>query len=296
MKPLFTQSVLAAALLVFSLSPRTPLANGPQVLILDGKVRTKDIAFEDVRLVVERNGIPVDVVTKDLRHFQLQLDLQQDYVLTFHKESCLSKSLHIDTHVPEQALEASPYSFPFLVTLQPRPKGPVIRYAAPVGEINFREDKGDFGYATDYSLARERKRDDSSHEPTTVVRIDSTSITAKPPSSLAGPTTLSPVSMEHSPTADSKAFSQNNAASLAAVRATEPRRAASVQDVPYGSIPDGRTDEVQVRPTYVAREIRITKQGSTHVFRKVTPLYGDARYFCNGSSCSEATFVTATQH
>ena len=105
------------------------VADGLQVLLLDGKVRTKDISFEGVRLVVERNGITVQVVTEDLKRFQLELDLQQVYVLTFHREACLSKSLHIDTHVPEEALEAAPFRFPFLVTLEPRPKGPVVRYA-----------------------------------------------------------------------------------------------------------------------------------------------------------------------
>ncbi len=296
MKPLFTESVLAAALMVFSLSPRTLLANSPQVLILDGKVRTKDIPFEGVRLVVERNGIPVDVDTKDLRHFQLQLELQQDYVLTFHKESCLSKSLHIDTHVPELALEAAPFHFPFLVTLEPNPKGPVVHYAEPVGEINFREDKGDFGYVTDYSLAHDRKKDNLSDLPPTTVRTDSTSITATPPRSMADPATSSPADMGRSHTADRQASFQSKDASLAAIKATQPRPEANTQDVLYGSLPDGRTEEVQVRPTYVAMEIRITKQGSTHVFRKVTPLYGEVRYFCNGSSCSEASFLTATQH
>ncbi len=296
MKPLFSPVLLIAALTAFAISPVDLDANGPRVLLLDGKVQTKNIPFEGVRVVVERNGIPVRVVTKDLRHFQLQLDLQQDYVVTFHRESCLSKSLHIDTHVPDQALDAAPFSFPFLVTLEPRPKGPLVRYAVPVGQIYFREEKGDFGYGTNYSLARDRQQAKLSDLPPPAVRAASTGASAEPSSTLTGPTIASPLDKALPIKADRPAPIRRKDAPNEVAKSTRPRHQAVGQDVLRGSVPDGRSEELEVRPTYVAKEVRITQQGHTRVYRKVVHRDGEIRYFCNGNSCSESIYKVAIKH
>ena len=60
--------------------------------------------------------------------------------------------------------------------------------------------------------------------------------------------------------------------------------------VPDTPRPDGREEEVEVRPGYVARVLRITEQGHTREFRKVTHRYGEVNWFCNGASCSELQY------
>ncbi|MEZ4740041.1 MAG: hypothetical protein R2818_11955 [Flavobacteriales bacterium] len=75
----------------------------------------------------------------------------------------------------------------------------------------------------------------------------------------------------------------------------------SVPGTPYpvepsplaAALPDGRTDELIVEPTYVARVIRITESGHTREYRRVVHRFGDTYYFCNGSSCGEVTYSTA---
>lgn len=300
MKALLPHTVLTAALIALCLLPRTLHANGPQVLLLDGKVRTKDLPFEGVRMVVERNGIPVQVVMEDLRHFQLQLDLQQDYVLTFHRESCLSKSLHIDTHVPEHTLELAPFRFPLLVTLEPRPKGPVVRYAAPVGQIYFMEGKADFGYGKEYTLTRERKEAAQANAHRSEAQRDAIStssvehaarISAMDVSSTTGP---SRKNSSLPPTRESPSAAQR--VGKTPTNAERRPLTAAADASSYGSTPDGRTEELEVRPTYVAQEVRITENGRTAVYRKVIHRYGDVHYFCNGSACSETSFISATRH
>lgn len=299
MRSLSPHIIPTLAVLALVLSSLTLDANGPQVLLLDGKVRTKDISFEGVRLVVERNGITVQVVTEDLKRFQLELDLQQVYVLTFHREACLSKSLHIDTHVPEEALEAAPFRFPFLVTLEPRPKGPVVRYAEPVGDIYFMDGKADFGYGTDYSLARDRQRATLGRDPRVAVRSDGTgpgpSTDFDRDRSMAGPAT-SLLGTGLSFEADRQTPARSKEAPAATTREPRPHQEVVMEGALYPSKPDGRTEELQIRPTYVAKEVRITEQGRTCVYRKVTHRYGEVNYFCNGSGCSELSFRAATRH
>lgn len=301
MKPQVLQTVMTAALIALCLLPRTLYANGPQALLLDGRVRTKNISFEGVRLVVERNGITVQVMMKDLRHFQVQLDLQQEYVLTFYRESCLSKSLHIDTHVPAGALEAAPFHFPFLVTLEPRPKGHVVRYAEPVGQIYFMEGKADFGYGTDYSLARDHQRAALGRGTRAAVRSDgkgqrpSTDADRPGPMTSPAPTGPSPVGTDLPSEADRQAPARSKDASSAVIKEPPPHHEVVMVAPLYRSIPDGRTEDLQVLPTYLAKEVRITEGGRTRVYRKVTHRFGEVHYFCNGGACSEASFVSGTR-
>ena len=60
-------------------------------------------------------------------------------------------------------------------------------------------------------------------------------------------------------------------------------------------LPDGRTDDLIVEPTYVARVIRITASGHTREYRRVVHRFGDTYFFCNGSSCGEVTYNTAVE-
>lgn len=301
MKRIVTHSLLSAVLTSLCLMPLIVHANGPQVLQLDGKVRTKDISFEGVRMVVERNGITLQTVTENLKRFQLQLDLQQDYVLTFHREGCLSKSVHIDTHVPEQALAAAPYQFPFLVTLEPRPKGQAVRYAEPVGQVGFNAEKADFTYRTEYNFARERTQAVSVKAPQPDVPRIATNL---PPVENAARKLAEDVSSTKVPSQKDSGlpplkekWSANPSEVVTPAAKVEPRpRQAVVADAPlYGTVPDGRIEALEVRPTYVAKEVRITENGQTAVYRKVTHRYGDVHYFCNGSGCSENIFLAETR-
>jgi hypothetical protein len=129
-----------------------------QELQVDGKFRVKGMSMEGARVIVERNGKQVQVLQDHIAHFTLNLDLQQDYVLHFIREGCLSKSLFFDTHIPEDTRVTASFRFPFLVTLEPKPKGPVVGYAKAVGTVIFDPVRGDFDYSTYYALEREKAK------------------------------------------------------------------------------------------------------------------------------------------
>lgn len=124
-------------------------------LHLDGIVIVKQLPLDGTKvIVVDREG-PSTVITRDLRHFSLPLDLDRTYLLSFEREGCVTKQLLFDTKVPERYMASAPFSFPFQVTLEQPPADAPFAYAGPVGFVRFYDDIKDFGYDTDYSIARD---------------------------------------------------------------------------------------------------------------------------------------------
>jgi hypothetical protein len=265
-------------------------ATVPQGLLVDGKFRIKGVPMKGARVIVERNGVQVQVLHDDISRFTLNLDLQQDYVLHFVREGCLSKTLHFDTHMPESSMAAAPFRFPFLVTLEPKPMGSVVGYAKAVGVVVFDTATGDFDYSTNYALVRERTKRLGS------VDVQRTLPRALPdaPGSFDGSARPELMKEATEPGFTPKQGQRSIARSRSGIK---PDRTAppspsvtAVVAPPEEPRQDGRTEEIEVRPAYVARMVRITEQGRTREYRKVTHRYGEVHWFCNGTSCSESLY------
>ena len=124
-------------------------------LYLDGRLRVVGAPVEGARVVVYLDARPSQVITADISHFELRLELQRSYLLSFEREGCITKQLRFDTHVPAADLANAPFTFPFKVTLQRSDDGSTLRYAGPVGFIRYFEEGGDFGYDRDYAMLRD---------------------------------------------------------------------------------------------------------------------------------------------
>ncbi len=122
------------------------------VLNIDGIMRVSGMPLEGMRIVVLPQDGEIQVLTRNVFHLNMSLELQTTYLLAFERPGCVTKQLYFDTHVPEEYLERAPFDFPFKVTLEAPPKGRSFEYAGPVGNIHFDERHKDFAYDTDYSL------------------------------------------------------------------------------------------------------------------------------------------------
>lgn len=144
--------------------PLLSAENSMTVLNLDGKVRTKGAPLAGTRVVIMGHDGPANVLRTGVEHFQHALPLQTAFLFSFEREGCVTKQLYFDTHVPPGAMASAPFDFPFQVTLEAPPKGQEFEYRGPVGYVRFYEERGDFGYDTDYSkladpILAERMRD-----------------------------------------------------------------------------------------------------------------------------------------
>lgn len=325
--------------LVLSALSTSASATMEQALYIDGKVRTTGVPLDGTRILVERDGIMVQMLTDDIGRVHLRLDLQRIYILSFERAGCMTKKLFFDTHVPGDGLMSAPFSFPFKVTLEENEESTTLHYAQPVGFIRYFRAEKDFGYDTNYRMRRYPKPDEeliaSKHvrsedgpitsgemPPVAVASTgnsglgtpNTTSVTASvrpgPVEMMSVRATASPVlSRSHTvapeplpgPTAAptmrrvSKAGPRPSREHEVVTTALRPRptvtRVITLPRKENVVLPDGRTEEVQVEPTYVTTTVRITKSGHTREYRRVAHKYGAVHFFYNGLSCGEAIYT-----
>lgn len=137
--------------------PACMKATTEHALYLDGKVRTDGVPLDGTRVLVERDGIVIQMFTESVGRMFVRLDLHRTYVLTFERTGCLTKRLLFDTHVPIDGLEHAPFTFPFKVTLEKNEEAAVLHYAQPVGFIRYFDAKRDFDYDTNYRMRRDQQ-------------------------------------------------------------------------------------------------------------------------------------------
>jgi hypothetical protein len=271
-------------------------------LFIDGKVRTHGVSLDGARVVIDRDGVQLNVLTGDVGRINMRLELGHVYLLSFERKGCMTKELLFDTNVPKEAVDFAPFTFPFKVTLEKRDLEAAFRYSQPVGYIRYYPSKKDFDYDTDYALHRERPDKSDGMRASSIRSLgpgagslseNGTNGTLNEPS-FSGPTGPSaPPTSARSEYVDRTNSPLGTHDPGSALRgrfqgSTAPQRSAGAVAIP---IPDGRTDELIVQPTFVARVVRITELGRTREYRRVEHRYGDTHYFLDGSSCGEATFM-----
>jgi hypothetical protein len=320
------------------------------LLHLDGKVLVKGARVEGTVVVVMENDGPVDVLTKELAHFQHTLPLQSIYLLSFEHEGYVTKQLYFDTHVPAEALAHAPFDFPFQVTLEATPKDAPFEYEGPVGFIRYYKEERDFGYDTDYS----RKMDPALAERMRNRYVEGTTPSASETStssfsSSAAPPTVSvprevdearflnirtPLLRSTAPSTSTRkpiqvvvqgpmvteASAESHPRKIAsdpkverkeapAPKKVEPITVPSIKPLAANAGPDtivatvqpdfhqeassvvvgasGRSEELIVEKRRVIRIVRITTDGHTAEYRRVTHQFGQVFYFKDGESCSQ---------
>ncbi len=146
-------SILITALAVALLPTNEATGHSLQ---LDGRFHVQGASLRTAQVTVSRDEQAMQVLTRDLRQLNLELDLQEVYVLTFEREGCRSKSILFDTRMASVEAAQGPFTFRFDVTLEPSPDE-AVRYAGPVGYVSYSSTLEDFDYDVDYRLTHDEK-------------------------------------------------------------------------------------------------------------------------------------------
>lgn len=297
-------------------------------LRIDGIVRVKKVSPASARVIVVPNEGEVRTITEALSHFTLTLDLQTNYLLSFECNGCVTKQLLFDTHVPAGR---AAYEFPFQVTLEPPPTDAPFAYAGPVGLIRYDPAIADFGYDTDYKIARDevltkrleqvRARSEAAPVPD-LQPLPAPPAAAAPVPSASEVTTFMPPAPEK-PDVDAPrgpfeelAPTRSEVAPLvhptgerpppppvppAPVRMPPappaPKPVEAIEEVPRPAAVlehDGRTEEVIPEKLRVTTIVRIRAEGRITEYRRVAQYYGGVVYFKDGVACTEAVYHEGT--
>lgn len=119
---------------------------------VNGRMKVEAGDLDGARVVVYKNGVKERTITQNVGKFSLDLDLQQNYILSFEKDGFVSKKIAFNTKVPADAVANSFVPFDFAVSIfKQYDDVNLVVFNQPVGMIRYEQSEGDFDYDTDYT-------------------------------------------------------------------------------------------------------------------------------------------------
>ena len=148
MKQFYTKIFFLFSFLLFT------LIGNSQFIIVYGKLKIEKGNLDKTQILVKKNGTIIETYNLPKNgKFEFELDINADYLLTFNKEGYVSKSINVNTKVPEDASSSESFQpFQFQVSLFKQLEGiDYVVFNQPVGKIKYSRGLEDFDYDTDYS-------------------------------------------------------------------------------------------------------------------------------------------------
>lgn len=132
--------------------------------IITGRFKVDGGSNNDAKIVVEKNGSKVKTLDGTSR-FEVGLDYQAIYVVSFVKDGYVTKRLRFDTHVPDSRIEYGfePFDFTIEIFEQYDDLNMVV-FNQPVGRIAYSELIDEFDYDTDYTKSIQAQIDQAMDE------------------------------------------------------------------------------------------------------------------------------------
>ena len=113
---------------------------------------------------MEKDGRKVKTLPGDAR-FEIGLDYQAVYIISFVKKGFVSKKLRFDTHVPQDRIEYGFMPFDFTIEIfEQFDEVNTVMFNQPVGKISFSDVIDEFDYDTDYTQSIQAKMEEIMEE------------------------------------------------------------------------------------------------------------------------------------
>ncbi len=132
--------------------------------IIEGRLKVDGGSVSDAKIIVERDGRQVKSIEGESR-FEIQLDFQSIYIISFVKEGFVTKRLRFDTNVPKDRIEYGFEPFGFQVEIfEQYDDVNMVVFNQPVGKISYSELIDEFDYDTDYTKSIQSQLDQAQDE------------------------------------------------------------------------------------------------------------------------------------
>ncbi|MDP4687252.1 MAG: hypothetical protein NWS53_10155 [Salibacteraceae bacterium] len=132
--------------------------------LITGKFKVDGGSNSDAKIVLEKNGQRVKTIEGTSR-FDIGLDFDAVYVVSFEKKGYVSKRLRFDTHVPAARKGTGFYPFEFTIEIfEQYDDVNVVVFNQPVGQIAYSDLIDEFDYDTDYTKSIQTQIDQALKE------------------------------------------------------------------------------------------------------------------------------------
>ena len=109
--------------------------------------------FKNSKITITRDGKPFKKVNPTKTKTNVSLPFGSKYLFTFFKVGYITKSVIIDTRIPDGRIKEPFAKFSMEVRILPQPEDKVVTYTQPVGIIKYSTEIYDFDFDKDYSLS-----------------------------------------------------------------------------------------------------------------------------------------------
>lgn len=132
------------------LAPMLVAAQGK--FTVNGRMKIEGGDLSNTRAVVYKNGVKERTISANLSKLSLDLDIGNNYVISFEKDGYVAKKISFNTNAPAEAAANGFTPFDFAVSLfKQYDDVNIVVFNQPVGMIRYDDKTGDFDYDTDYT-------------------------------------------------------------------------------------------------------------------------------------------------
>lgn len=119
---------------------------------VNGRMKIEGGDLSNTRAVVFKNGVKERTISANLSKFSLDLEIGNNYVISFEKDGYVAKKISFNTNAPAEAAANGFTPFDFAVSLfKQYDDVNIVVFNQPVGMIRYDDKTGDFDYDTDYT-------------------------------------------------------------------------------------------------------------------------------------------------
>ena len=132
------------------------------------KLKVFEGDLKNSMVTITRKGAPFKVIDPNKENFDVVLPLGSDYLFTFRKIGYITKTISVDTHVPEGREKSEFAKKTSDVELDIQPEGRVVTYPKPVASLSYSIRKADFAWDKDvasegYKMQKKEKANANSN-------------------------------------------------------------------------------------------------------------------------------------
>jgi hypothetical protein len=238
--------------------------------------------LDNALITITKNGSAYKVIDSKSK-YNLDLELGADFLLTFTKPGYITKSLAVDTHVPNGRENEDFNQYIATVELAKQPEDQEITYTQPVGKIKYAMVDGQFDADKDYSQKAQAMVETAEAHPKPK---------PKPPAPNPKPATNLPATQTTAP---------SNPV-VAPVKQPEytpeppkPKPVVITPDVPAKPIVKNKEEKILQEDRRRITIVTVNIDGTDYVYKKEEYTWGGLYFYKDGKNITERTYEKETE-
>ncbi|MDF2438508.1 MAG: hypothetical protein K0Q95_2884 [Bacteroidota bacterium] len=238
--------------------------------------------MENALITITKNGTPYRVIDSKAK-YKLDLELGAEFLLVFTKPGYITKSIAVDTRVPNGREKEEIREYIATVELAKQPEDQEITYTQPVGRIKYSTMESEFDADKDYTQAAQAMVAKAEANPKPKPKPPAPNpkpVTTTPPPQTLPPSNPIPVAVkppEYKP------------------EPPKPKPVAKEPETVYKPVTKNKVEKVIQEDRKKITVVTVTIDGIDYVYKKEEYNWGGVYFYCDGKNITENTFTKQTE-